>query len=158
MFSIDKGISPLIAAVLLIAFVIGVGALIGNFFIDFAGEHTEDAIERGGDDINCMYSDLELRSSCFIEEEGEEIVFEMENSGTVDLSDFMIRVHHGLQVDVVNVTNSNITLEEGRANYFMSEGLEDTTEVDDIDSIDFFSEWCPDRTTVTVDTRNVDAC
>lgn len=55
-----KGISPLIAAVILIAFVIAIAAIAGPFLTDFFGERTEEVGEAGEDAIDCAVASFDL--------------------------------------------------------------------------------------------------
>lgn len=51
-----KGISPLIAAVILIAFVVAVASVVATFFTDIAGEWGEDI--EGSEPVECAMMDI----------------------------------------------------------------------------------------------------
>ncbi len=59
----QKGLSPLIATVLLIAFTIAVAGLVSNFLIGFSETQTEETTDRASQDISCAYSGLFIREA-----------------------------------------------------------------------------------------------
>jgi|GEM_PF-1009162 len=58
MIVMKKGISPLIAAVILIAFVVAVASVVATFFTDIAGEWGEDI--EGAQPVECAMMNLEV--------------------------------------------------------------------------------------------------
>lgn len=141
----NKGISPLIASVLIIAMAIAVSGIVSGFLLDFTEERTDETRERMEEDIDCMYANLRLES---YEEDGN-ITMEIVNNGDIALSDFKLRVHRDIDVDEMNTTDSDILLEEGRRNFF-------EFDVDgEFESVEFFSEWCPSRTSVEIEEREL---
>lgn len=55
-----KGISPLIAVVVLVAFVIGIAALLSGFFTGFIKGRTGEIEEKGGKAVKCTFVDFNI--------------------------------------------------------------------------------------------------
>ena len=58
-----KGISPFIAAILLIAFVIAVGSLVSPWFTSFTKSKSLDVEHKAEGQIDCIFSSLDFSSS-----------------------------------------------------------------------------------------------
>lgn len=58
-----KGISPFIAAIFLIAFVIAVGSLVSPWFTSFAKSRSSEVESRSEGQIECIFSSLDFSSS-----------------------------------------------------------------------------------------------
>lgn len=116
-----KGISPLIATVLLVGFTIIIIALIIIWSLDFQGE----IIEKEG-----KLSELKLRCQQFVEIDipstptalGNELIIEIENTGIDEIKGFQFRIHRGGEAVLVKSFESitggsikQITLDLGTA-------------------------------------------
>ncbi|MAE13899.1 hypothetical protein CMO92_05005 [Candidatus Woesearchaeota archaeon] len=80
-----KGLSPLIATILLISFAVALGAMIVNWSADFESHVSEC------DSMNFQLQDVKgVKAICFNEESGN-LKFVLENSGEVDISSVLFR-------------------------------------------------------------------
>ena len=88
----NKGISPLISAVILIAIVIGVGTIISGWSSQFIKKQTGKVGERG--QIDCVYSSLYFKPAdvdCNLSgTPGLGLNVTVTNTGSVDLYDFEV--------------------------------------------------------------------
>ncbi|MFP4116722.1 MAG: archaellin/type IV pilin N-terminal domain-containing protein [Candidatus Aenigmatarchaeota archaeon] len=96
-----KGISPLIAAVILIAFVIAVAAIASTFFMDIA-EDWGGEIENE-DPVGTIFTDIEIIST-----DKENDTLAVRNSGRSDIDGFVVTVH-GDVVESLELENSSLT-------------------------------------------------
>lgn len=139
----SKGISPLIASIVLIAFVIAVASIVGPWFTKFVGESTNQATERGEDDIRCSSAGLYLSEVTKNETTGGNVTLaaEVQNTGDVKLSDFWIELTH----DSSSITSRRLNdyeedlLQGSRRIY----SVEVNTTNQGIDSLRIFSADCP---------------
>ncbi|MEM7826610.1 MAG: archaellin/type IV pilin N-terminal domain-containing protein [Candidatus Aenigmatarchaeota archaeon] len=84
-----KGISPLIAAVLLIAFTVSVSLIISGWFTSLTRSTTENISNRSAQSIECSYGGINIRRPC---KSGENITGIIENTGSVDLSNIGMEI------------------------------------------------------------------
>lgn len=61
----EKGVSPLIATVLLIAFTITIAGLIMSFFLGFLGTQQTSTTEKSTTALNCAYGKLRINSASY---------------------------------------------------------------------------------------------
>jgi len=141
--SFDKGVSPIIAAIVLMAIVVSVASIVGPWFIEFVGERTERTGEIGEREIGCMYADLYIRNVHVEENEHEvNLTMEIENTGDGELSDFWTEVtHEDATISHMRPENYDQVLREGSRRTFVA-GF-NATEKGNASKITFYSEYCP---------------
>lgn len=149
-----KGISPLIAAVLLIAFVMALAGIISGWIIPFSKEQSKGAVTRGEEEITCGYSGLEIKNAEY-NSTGGEISLEVENTGSEPLSDFVIRaLYKNDSVSEYNSTPANITMEKGDLKIFRNLGQI----ASNLERIDFYSEDCPTKSRTWEECKDIEGC
>ena len=88
----EKGISPLIATVLIVAMVVAATGLMGPEILEIVGDTTEEATQRGLENIDCTRAEMYVRE-IEIKTNGEDnISLVVENRGEEPLSDFRLEV------------------------------------------------------------------
>ena len=134
-----KGISPLIAAILLIAFTITVATFLASWSTTFAREQTEE-FSRAGEEIssNCQSANLQVETAVYDDVDGK-IMAVVWNMGKTELSGFEFLVYYS-EVNISTLTpgDSNITLATGDFHTFTAEGVSSTP-----DKIQVRSTYCP---------------
>jgi flagellin-like protein len=100
----QKGLSPLIAVVLLIAFTISVGVIIGAWVTSFSKSKTEELGTTGGKAVSCSGGVLDFKADNI----GSTSI-QIENKGNIDLYDFRIVVVNSTAATEYNTTNYNKT-------------------------------------------------
>jgi len=110
----SKGISPLIAAVLLIAFTITIATFLASWSTTFTRSKTEE-FSRTGEEITaeCQYARLVVENAVYDSSNGK-ITAVVWNMGKTDLSDFQFNIYYS-DVNITKETpsNYNITLKNG---------------------------------------------
>ncbi len=96
-----KGISPLIATVLLIAFTIAVGGIISTWLIGYTTTHTSEVSSRSGIELTCIYGGVSISSLKYCNSRFSGII---ENTRTIDLGNLT------LQIIYQNSTSQKINL------------------------------------------------
>jgi len=135
-----KGISPMLASIILIAFVISVASIIGPWLVDFIGESTEDATERGEKDIECTYAGLHVRGVTEEQNENTTLSAEVENVGDIDLSDFWVELtYEDASIESMRPEGYEEELVKGSRRVFSVDI--DTT--GDVEKLRVFSADCP---------------
>jgi flagellin-like protein len=81
-----KGISPLIAAVLLIAFTMAVAAILTAWVTTFTQETTSEVGESGSEQIACSFAGLSIYDAVYTVDD-DALTVAIANTGTRDLSD-----------------------------------------------------------------------
>ncbi len=109
-----KGLSPLIAVVLLIAFTITIAALVAAFSRSFVQERTEGFEEQTQEIVaDCNFAGLTIDVVTY-DEEADSISILIRNQRTEELTDFRVNVFSSPTNFTTHVpTNSNATLERG---------------------------------------------
>jgi len=86
-----KGISPLIAAVLLIAFTMAVAAILTAWVTSFTQSTTEDVGNRSEQLVSCSFAGLSIYDAIL---SGSDLTVSMANTGTKDLGEVSVVVFH----------------------------------------------------------------
>jgi flagellin-like protein len=115
-----KGISPLIASVLLIAFTIGVAALYSGWITSFTKTTTEEVQEHSEKRVTCTYGGIAIDDVRYNKTTGN-ISGTIENTEMIDLGNI------DLEIFYTNATREkldlNMALESGERNTFNSNVL-----------------------------------
>lgn len=134
-----KGISPLIAAILLIAFTITVATFLASWSTTFAKEQTEE-FSRAGEEIasNCQQANLQVETAVY-DSSDESITAVVWNMGRVELSNFEFLVYYSdVNISTLTPSNSNRTLSTGD---FYTFTVDNVTSVPE--KIQVRSKYCP---------------
>lgn len=94
-----KGVDPIIASILLIAVVLVLVGIYVVFGRGFAQERTQEIREVTTAQVSCAYAGISI-SDCNFHAVSNRIDFELQNIGTVDLTDFTLRVSDGTDLVV----------------------------------------------------------
>lgn len=88
-----KGISPLIAAVLLIAVAVGIAAAIGPTIISFVKEQVGKTTQRSSGQIDCSKAGIYVRDAVYnTTPSPNHLKLRVENTGYVELTNFRVDV------------------------------------------------------------------
>ncbi len=90
-----KGISPLIASVLLVAFTMAIAAVLVAWITGFTQQQTETIGSRGDQQTSCAYSTLSI---------DKEDVSVLGNSTAFDGSRFNVTITHSAGTETLNIT------------------------------------------------------
>jgi len=134
-----KGISPLIASILLIAFTITVATFLASWSTTFAKSQTEE-FSRAGEDVTskCQYANLQVETAVFDDSE-DKIVAVLWNMGKTELSDFQFLVYYSdVNITTLTPTEPNRTLSIGDFYTFTVENVTSTPQ-----KIQVRSMYCP---------------
>lgn len=85
--SLSKGISPLIAAVILMAFVIAVASIVATFFTDMAEEWGEGIGDE--DPVGMIFTDVEI-----VEDRQEQDDIIVRNTGDREIEGFVVTLYN----------------------------------------------------------------
>jgi len=149
-----KGISPLIATILLIAFVIAVGGILSGWLISFSKERTEEARTKGEMDIKCSYSALRITDADWNSSETK-LSLIVENRGSEELSDFRMVVIYDNNTAITLKVTPSTTLSPGDVEVFYNDTVSDCSK---IDQVIFYSNTCPVDARDKVYQSNIDGC
>ncbi len=103
--SSEKGISPLIASVILIAFVIAVASIVATFFTEIAEDWGEGLGEE--DPIGMVFTDVEIVD---VNTTDDNIV--VRNTGRSEIQGFVVNIYNG---GVLSEELPNVSLGSGQA-------------------------------------------
>ncbi|UCG95861.1 MAG: hypothetical protein JSV92_02330 [archaeon] len=90
-----KGISPFIAAILLMAFVVAVGSIVSPWFISFTKSKSSDVEHKSEGQIDCIFSSLDFSSSDIdysLTTSPDWVNITLDNTGSTELYDFEITI------------------------------------------------------------------
>lgn len=85
----NKGLSPFIATVLIVAFTISTAIIIMNWYKSFSLEASERIGNQTSQRIDCSYAAISFRNVCV---NGENITGIIENTGNIDLRNIEIDI------------------------------------------------------------------
>lgn len=109
-----KGISPLIAAILLIAFTITVATFLASWSTTFAKTQTQE-FSKASEEISaeCKYANLQIETAVYYGSE-EKVVAVLWNMGKVQLSNFQFLVYYSdVNITSISPEEANATLSTG---------------------------------------------
>ncbi len=112
-----KGLSPLIAVVLVIAFTLAVAGIISTWITTFARDETEQLSDTGSTTIDCAESKLFFAAGdvSINKSESNNVKITITNEGTVNQTDFQVSLtdDDGDLSTNESVDNNNETLKPG---------------------------------------------
>lgn len=118
----SKGISPLIATVLLIAFTIAMAAIIGNWLPTFTSSHTDTITDKSDEELRCLYGGVTISDLQYCDAE-RNISGTVMNTRLVHLGSIALQIFfdNGSSVDFHlnnSGTSNSMTLEPGEQDLF----------------------------------------
>lgn len=137
-----KGISPLIAAVLLIAFTMAVAAILTAWVTTFTQETTSEVGQSGSEQIACSFAGLSIYDAVYNDGD-DSLTVAVANTGTRDLSDgvSIVLSYADGTVESTNITGLNTG--EVQSKTFESIGIDTTAELSEVRAA---STGCPQVT------------
>lgn len=143
-YSMSKGMSPLLGALLLVAIVVAVTAIVGPAILDFAEEQTGEATERSIERADCTRAGTSIKNvTC----DGTELEIEVMNTGYQELTGFRFQVLHEGSYHTYTFHGSEEILPPDGSRRFVN----DSFVHDGAEEGRFFSETCPTATQRIVD-------
>lgn len=106
-----KGISELVAAVMLIAFVVAAAGIISTFYSQFTREQVTKVETEGGETIDCSISHLIIQPDT-VTTSNSDLLITVENTGKEDLSDIDV-VFRNSTGDPFQTVDMNETVDTG---------------------------------------------
>ncbi len=134
-FNSKEGISPLIASVILIAFVIAVAAIASTLFMDLAEDWGGEIEEE--DPVGSIFTDIEI-----IDIDGENDNIAVRNSGQNDIEGFVVTVY-GDVAESLEVENSSLS--SGHAQTLNLTGTELEGSMTEADEVEVAPVGAPER-------------
>jgi len=110
-----KGLSPFIASVLLIAFVLAVAAVFSGWYTSFVKETTEDVETHSKKRVTCVHGGIALNNIKFNSTEVN-MTGEVENTDVIDLGSITIELFYDNATRVEN--DLSMTLKPGERDTF----------------------------------------
>ncbi|MCJ7478598.1 MAG: hypothetical protein MUP63_00275 [Candidatus Nanohaloarchaeota archaeon QJJ-7] len=135
MASFRKGVSPLIAAVLLIAFTMAVAAILTSWFTTFTEDQSQQLSNQSEQMIQCSYAGIDISNVAY-DSENSLTEFSIDNTGTVDFNNISVVSFQGSQVQGRTYINS---LSAGQTKSGIISGTEQKP-----DSLKASSKQCPE--------------
>ena len=123
-----KGVSPLVAAVLLISFTMAIAAILATWATQYMTQQTSTLTARG-EEANCVYARMALDTYSYDSGTGQ-LVFIINNKGRISLQNFTMFVYNtsginriSLETDESVVNRQNATLSPGEPRSFIVNGI-----------------------------------
>jgi|GEM_PF-1422515 len=154
-----KGISPLIATILLIAIVVGATTLVGPEILEIVRDRTEETTRRSLEDIDCRRASIDIEdviceNITTMEGWGLELKFEVRNTGFQDLSDFRFEYVRDGEWDEYDLYGSDEILPSDSSRTFTANKTFEMGDEDLINNITdgrFISGTCPSTASRDID-------
>ncbi len=89
----EKGVSPLIATILLLLVAMGIGALVWGFMQEYTTEQTSTAATTSQELADCSKASFKILS-CSYESANSIVRVKLENTGSIDINDFWVNVQY----------------------------------------------------------------
>ncbi len=144
--SSEKGISPLIAAVLLIAFTMTIAAILATWAQTFGEERLGEAGERGEEVVECGRLNLEIESASYNNDIVEDVV--IWNRGPNDVGDISFVVYDDgpNMFDDVSYTDNGDEVRISSGNFARLEAEGGSVNEEDVERLEVHAqpERCPD--------------
>lgn len=123
-----KGVSPLVAAVLLISFTMAIAAILATWSTQYMNQQTATLTQRG-QEANCVYARLALDTVNYDRTTGQ-LIFIVNNNGKIGLENFTLYTFNASGIDKIllatdsRVSNKqNTTLQPGEPRSYIVSGL-----------------------------------
>lgn len=105
-----KGISPLIAAVILIAFMVAIAGITSDFFLGFTKKQKGEVERRGESTVHCSLGNINVQSdSVNLNETEDSVQVTVENIGQIKIKDMLVVAYNKTMPVTYNATPSTIS-------------------------------------------------
>jgi len=119
-----KGVSPLIATVLLLLVAMGIGALVWGFMQEFVQEQTSTAATTSTELADCSKASFKITSCTYTV--GGSAILKLENTGSIDINDFWVNLQYTDNNTATQIKDTNDLL----AGSFAIVGASSTSTID----------------------------
>ncbi len=131
MFRSKRGVSPLIATVLLIAFAVALGAVVMNWGRTYVEDTASLAREKSDTEIQCS-SDVQLsflkvrgiKRVCYEYDTKTYINFTVENTGKLDIVGLEITIVGGKDINTTSIDLKSMNMTLKRARFYRNESVD----------------------------------
>jgi len=144
MWKNKKGVSPLIATVLLLLVAMGIGALVWGFMQEFVQEQTSTAATTSTELAECSKASFKI-TSCAYTDDANHVLIKLENTGSIDINDFWVNVQYsdgtasqtldtndllaGSFVKIAGYAGPSLALSTIKVQSYLCTGVKDSTTV-----------------------------
>ena len=142
-----KGISPILATILMVAFTVGIAGFVAPWLSETTKTQTESAINNSNSD--CFYASIEATDIYFNSSGTEKLKFNIKNTGTNTLTVNKIRVN-AKNTSTVMFTNT-YTLYGGDE---IPVSLQITNDILNISAVRIIPKECP-RSAITIEETEI---
>ncbi|MBI4176811.1 MAG: hypothetical protein HY516_00425 [Candidatus Aenigmarchaeota archaeon] len=129
---LGKGVSPLVASVLLISFTMAIAAILATWATQYMTQQTSTLTTKGNE-ANCVYARMNLDTYTY-DKAGNQLILIINNDGRIGLQNFTLFLYNGsgigrisLDTDVSVVGRQNTTLPPGEPRSFIVNGVSNIT-------------------------------
>ncbi len=123
-----KGVSPLVASVLLISFTMAIAAILATWATQYMNQQTSTLTQRG-QEANCVYARLTLDTFNYDRASGQ-LVFIVNNNGKIGLENFTLYIYNNTGIDKIPLATDyrvpnkqNATLQPGEPRSYIVNNL-----------------------------------
>jgi flagellin-like protein len=140
----SKGISPLIAAVLLIAFTIAIGVIVSTWSTTFTRDQVAGIETKSKTAVKCSESRFYFSNDSIVAN-GTRFTVRISNEGNVNLTNFLVYVtdKNNTLVSFTNITNSNSVAQPGELLELFNTSTLNKTSIKDVEVRTGPSDQCP---------------
>lgn len=134
---VKKGISPFMALVFLVAFVVVIGLLLTGWLRPFVKEKAGKT-SRGEKSIRCSrFTSLEIKKAWY-NRSTEKLLLQVKNTGDIELENFKLQVFYRTGSSNEYAVSPNTPLKKGERKNFFNSSINP-----EIEKVIFYSEECP---------------
>ena len=130
--NIRKGVSPLVASVLLISFTMAIAAILATWATQYMTQQTSTLTTRGNE-ANCVYARMNLDTYTY-NKNSNQLILIIINDGRIGLQNFTLSLFNGSGISTISletdnsVTNKqNTPLPAGEPRSFIVNGVSNIT-------------------------------
>ncbi|MBI1971722.1 MAG: hypothetical protein HYS53_00315 [Candidatus Aenigmarchaeota archaeon] len=131
-YSLRKGVSPLVAAVLLISFTMAIAAILATWATQYMSQQTATLTTKGNE-ANCVYARMALDTFTY-DKNSNQLILIINNDGRIGLQNFTLFLYNGsgisrvsLETDTSVTNKQNTTLPPGEPRSFIVNGVSNIT-------------------------------
>ena len=127
-----KGVSPLVAAVLLISFTMAIAAILATWATQYMTQQTATLTTKGNE-ANCVYARMNLDTYSY-DSTSNQLIMIINNDGRIGLQNFTLFLYNGsgigripMETDASVTNRQNTTLPPGEPRSFIVNGVSNIT-------------------------------
>ncbi|QQG40296.1 MAG: hypothetical protein HYS81_02710 [Candidatus Aenigmatarchaeota archaeon] len=151
-----KGVSPLIATVLLIAFAIAAAGILANFVLPFTQSTVSESTSRGSSDISCSYANIIIDEASW-NSTSNTLSLTIENNGRETLKNFkasIVRTNNTVSTLILAPTGAE--MQPGDIETFTN--ATNVAPCSDISSVTVRSDTCPTDARHEIQKASITSC